>query len=122
MDPELGFTKLGFPLTGVEVRIVDLETGKDLPTGERGEVLIRGYNLFDGYYRDAEKTAEALDADGWYHSGDIGSLDENGHIMFHGRFKDMLKVGGENVAAAEVETALAKHTAVRLAQIVGLPA
>src|SRR3546814_19122480 len=67
----------------------------DLPTGERGEVLIRGYNLFDGYYRDAEKTAEALDADGWYHSGDIGSLDENGHIMFHGRFKDMLKVGGE---------------------------
>src|SRR3546814_1160358 len=103
-----------FPYTtlfrsGVEVRIVDLETGKDLPTGERGEVLIRGYNLFDGYYRDAEKTAEALDADGWYHSGDIGSLDENGHIMFHGRFKDMLKVGGENVAAAEVEAVLAKH-------------
>src|SRR3546814_20746032 len=64
MDPELGFTKLGFPLTGVEVRLVDLETGKDLPTGERGEVLIRGSNLFDGYYRDEEQTAEALDADG----------------------------------------------------------
>src|SRR3546814_5557155 len=93
----------------------------DLPTGERGEVLIRGYNLFDGYNGDAEKYAEALDADGWYHSGDIGSVDENGHIMFHGRFKDMLKVGGENVAAAEVEAVLAKHPAVRLAQIVGLP-
>src|SRR3546814_2958144 len=62
-----------------------------------------------------------MDADGWYQRGDIGSLDENGHIMFHGRFKDMLKVGGENVAAAEVEAVLAKHPAVRLAQIVGLP-
>lgn len=121
MERELGFTKLGFPLAGIEVRICDLETGRDMPTGARGEVLIRGYNLFDGYYRDPEKTAEALDADGWYHSGDIGSLDENGHMMFHGRFKDMLKVGGENVAAAEVEAALARHPGVRLAQVVGLP-
>ncbi len=121
MDPELGFTKLGFPLAGIEVRIVDHESGRDLGVDERGEVLIRGYNLFDGYYKDAEKTAEALDAQGWYHSGDIGSLDEQGHIMFHGRFKDMLKVGGENVAAAEVEAVLARHPAVRLAQVIGLP-
>src|SRR3546814_15486477 len=105
MDPELGFTKLGFPLTGVEVRIVDLETGKDLPTGERGEVLIRGYNLFDGYYRDAEKTAGALDADGGYHRGDIGSLDAKGHRMFHGRIKEMVKVGGEDVPAPGVDAA-----------------
>jgi fatty-acyl-CoA synthase len=121
MERELGFTKLGYPLAGIDVRIVDMETGVDLPTGERGEVLIRGYNLFDGYYKDPEKTAEALDADGWFHSGDIGSLDEQGHIMFHGRFKDMLKVGGENVAAAEVEAALARHPGVRLAQVVGIP-
>jgi fatty-acyl-CoA synthase/long-chain acyl-CoA synthetase len=120
MDPEMGFKRLGYPLVGVEVRIVDAD-GNDLPVGERGEVLIRGYNLFDGYYKDPEKTAEALDEDGWYHSADIGSLDENGHIMFHGRFKDMLKVGGENVAAAEVEAVLASHPAVRLAQVVGLP-
>jgi fatty-acyl-CoA synthase/long-chain acyl-CoA synthetase len=120
MDPEMGFQRLGHPLAGIEVRIVD-DQGRDLPTGERGEVLIRGYNLFDGYYKDPVKTAEALDAEGWYHSGDIGSLDENGHIMFHGRFKDMLKVGGENVAAAEVEAVLATHPAVRLAQVVGLP-
>jgi fatty-acyl-CoA synthase/long-chain acyl-CoA synthetase len=121
MDPEMGFQRLGWPLAGIEVRIVDRETGEDLPLGARGEVLIRGYNLFDGYYRDAEKTAEALDAGGWYHSGDIGSLDQNGHVMFHGRLKDMLKVGGENVAAAEVEAVLATHPAVRLAQVVGLP-
>ena len=121
MDPELGFRTLGYPLAGVAVRIVDLETGADLAPGERGEVLVKGYNLLDGYYRDPAKTAEALDADGWYHSGDIGSLDEHGHLYFHGRFKDMLKVGGENVAAAEVEAVLAAHEGVQLAQVVGLP-
>ena len=121
MEPELGFRTLGYPLAGVAVRIVDLETGADLAPGERGEVLVKGYNLLDGYYRDPAKTAEALDADGWYHSGDIGSLDEHGHLYFHGRFKDMLKVGGENVAAAEVEAVLAAHEGVQLAQVVGLP-
>jgi len=121
MEPELGFSKLGWPLLGQEVRIVDPETHKDVPVGERGEVLTRGFNLFSGYYRDEVKTAEALDADGWYHTGDIGSLDDAGHMMFHGRFKDMLKVGGENVAAAEIETLLARHPAVKLAQVVGIP-
>jgi fatty-acyl-CoA synthase len=121
MDPELGFTMLGFPMAGLDFRIVDLETGADLLIGERGEILVKGYSLFDGYYRDPERTAQALDADGWFHSGDIGSLDANGHVMFHGRFKDMLKVGGENVAAAEVEAVLAKHPGVRLAQVVGIP-
>jgi fatty-acyl-CoA synthase len=121
MDPERGFQTLGYPLAGVSVRIVDLATKTDMPTGERGEVLIKGYNLLDGYYRDPAKTAEALDGDGWYHSGDIGSLDQYGHLRFHGRFKDMLKVGGENVAAAEVEAVLAAHDGVQLAQVVGLP-
>lgn len=121
MDPEMGFRKLGFPLAGIEMKIVDPETGEEKGVDERGEILIRGYNLFDGYYKDAEKTAQALDADGWYHSADIGSIDAQGHVMFHGRFKDMLKVGGENVAAAEVEAVLATHPAVRLAQVVGLP-
>ena len=120
MDPELGFKTLGYPLAGISVRIVDVDSGADLPTGERGEVLVKGYNLLDGYYRDPTKTAEAL-RDGWYHTGDIGSLDEHGHLMFHGRFKDMLKVGGENVAAAEVEAVLAAHDGVLLAQVIGLP-
>jgi fatty-acyl-CoA synthase len=103
------------------VRIVSPETGIDLPVGERGEVWIRGYNMLDGYYRDPAKTAEAIDSEGWYHSGDIGSIDENGHLRFHGRFKDMLKVGGENVAAAEVEAVLDSHEAVELAQVIGIP-
>jgi acyl-CoA synthetase (AMP-forming)/AMP-acid ligase II len=108
-------TRLGKPLPGLEVRIVGIETGK------RGEVLVRGYSLFEGYYKDAEKTAAQLDRDGWYHTGDIGSLDAEGTILFHGRTKDMLKVGGENVAAAEVEALLQSHPSVKLAQVVGLP-
>jgi fatty-acyl-CoA synthase len=114
-------TRLGRPLPGLELRIIDPESGGDLPVGQKGEVLVRGYSLFEGYYRDAEKTATALDADGWFHTGDIGSLDDAGTILFHGRFKDMLKVGGENVAAAEIEAHLQKHPAVKLAQVVGIP-
>ncbi|MGD9472433.1 MAG: class I adenylate-forming enzyme family protein [Novosphingobium sp.] len=121
MDPELGFKALGYPLKGVAVRIVSPETGEDAGVGERGEVWFRGYNMLDGYHRDPVKTAEAIDSEGWYHSGDIGSLDENGHMRFHGRFKDMLKVGGENVAAAEVEAVLDSHEGVELAQVIGIP-
>ncbi len=114
-------TRLGRPLPGLEVRVVDPITHHEVPVGARGEVLVRGYSLFEGYYRDAEKTAQALDPEGWFHTGDIGSLDANGTIMFHGRFKDMLKVGGENVAAAEIEAHLQRHPAVKLAQVVGIP-
>lgn len=121
MDPELGFQALGYPLKGISVRIVDPESGGEAPIGESGEVYIKGYNLLDGYYRDPVRTAEALDSDGWFHSGDIGSVDEHGHLRFHGRFKDMLKVGGENVAAAEVEAVLSAHKAVELAQVIGIP-
>lgn len=121
-DPlEARTRRLGVPLPGLEVRIVDPATGEDAPTGERGEILVRGYSLFEGYYKDPAKTAEALDAEGWYHTGDIGSLDAEGQIMFYGRLKDMLKVGGENVAAAEIEAFLAGHPAVKLAQVVGVP-
>ena len=121
MDPDKGFTGLGWPLLGIEVRIVDPGTGAERATGEQGEVLVRGPTLFDGYYRDPERSAAALDAQGWLHTGDIGSVEADGQMLFHGRFKDMLKVGGENVAAAEVEAVLAQHPAVRLAQVVGIP-
>ncbi len=113
-------TRLGTPLPGLEVKIAGPD-GKEVPTGERGEILIRGYCLIDEYYKDAEKTAEAFEADGFFHTGDIGSFDAEGQIMFHGRTKDMLKVGGENVAAAEIETYLAGHPAVKLAQVTGVP-
>ncbi len=121
-DPEKDrFERLGTPLAGLEVIIVDIDSGEEAKTGERGEAWIRGYSLFTEYYKSPEKTAEALDADGWFHSGDLCSIDENGQIMFHGREKDMLKVGGENVAAVEIESCLQQHEAVKLAQVVGIP-
>jgi len=121
-DPlEQRIRRLGKPLPGVEVRIQDPTTGETASTGARGEVLVRGYSILEGYYKDPVKTAAALDAEGWYHTGDIGSFDENGTLMFHGRLKDMLKVGGENVAAAEIEGCLQRHPGVKLAQVVGIP-
>ena len=115
----LRHTRLGSTMPGQEVKIRDPDSGVDLPIGQRGEICVRGVNLMQGYYRDAEKTAQTL-RDGWLHTGDVGSLDEHGTIMFHGRFKDMLKVGGENVAAIEIETLLQQHPAVKLAQVVGV--
>lgn len=121
-DPlEARVSRLGKPLPGLSVRIVDPETGDDLATGQRGEVLVKGYSTLEGYYKDPVKTAQAIDSDGWYHTGDIGSLDTAGTMMFHGRTKDMLKVGGENVAAAEIEACLQRHPSVKLAQVVGIP-
>ena len=113
--------RLGVPLDDWEVRIVNIETGVECKTDEHGEIVARGPNMLAGYHNAPEKTAEVIDADGWFHTGDIGSVDANGQIMFHGRTKDMLKVGGENVAAAEIEAVLQAHPAVKLAQVTGIP-
>ena len=113
--------RLGVPLDEWEVRIVDFETGAECGTDEQGEIVARGPNMLAGYYNAPEKTADVIDASGWFHTGDIGSFDANGQIMFHGRTKDMLKVGGENVAAAEIEAVLQSHPAVKLAQVTGIP-
>ena len=112
--------RCGAPLDDWQVRIVDLDSGEDCPLGQRGEIVIRGPGMLSGYYNAPEKTAETMRG-GWFHTGDIGSFDDTGHIMFHGRTKDMLKVGGENVAAAEIEAMLQSHPAVKLAQVVGIP-
>jgi len=106
---------------GIELRITDPHTGKDLPDGETGEILIRGYSVMTEYYRDPEKTSEALDVDGWLHTSDLYSRTPDGRLVFHGRLKDMLKVGGENVAAIEVESFLCTHPGVRMASVVGRP-
>jgi acyl-CoA synthetase (AMP-forming)/AMP-acid ligase II len=118
---ELRTTTSGRAFRGVEVEIRDLESGEPLPTGERGEICIRGYCLFEGYYKDPEKTAATIEPDGWFHTGDIGCLNAEGYISYVGRSKDMLKVGGENVAAAEIESYLGTHPAVLIAQVVGIP-
>jgi fatty-acyl-CoA synthase len=113
--------RLGVPLDEWEVKIVDIETGLECGVDDQGEIVARGPNMLAGYYNAPEKTAEVIDADGWFHTGDIGSFDKDGQIMFHGRTKDMMKVGGENVAAAEIEAVLQTHPAVKLAQVTGLP-
>ncbi len=111
----------GRPLAGVELRAIDCETGADVPVGAVGEALMRGPTRFARYHGDGDATARAIDADGWYHSGDLIRIDADGRIAFVGRSKDMLKVGGENVAAVEVETFLLTHPAVAIAQIVAAP-
>lgn len=120
-DEETRITRLGAPMRGWEVKILHMETGEECGVDERGDICIRGPGMLIGYYRDPVKSAEAIDPEGWLHTGDLGSLDANNQIMFHGRTKDMLKVGGENVAAAEIEALLNSHPAVELSQIVGAP-
>ncbi len=108
----------GIPFPGIGVRITDPGTGAELPANTPGELWARGYCVFEGYYKSPEKNAECFDGD-WFRTGDLCSLDERGAIRFHGRLKDMLKVGGENVAALEIESHLAKHPDVLLAQVIG---
>ncbi|NDV12746.1 FadD3 family acyl-CoA ligase [Crenobacter caeni] len=113
-------TRCGKPLPGVEIRIAD-GTGAPLPAGEAGEVWIRGFNVMAGYFGDAEATAQAIDADGWLHTGDVGVLDENGYLAITDRLKDMFIVGGFNVYPAEVERMLAQHPQVAQAAVIGVP-
>ncbi len=111
----------GWPFRGIDVQIRDVDTDEVLGPDEPGEILVRGYCLFEGYYGDDAKNAEAFTDDGWFRTGDICTLDPDGRITYRGRVKDMLKVGGENVAAAEIEGHLGRHPAVMLAQIVSAP-
>lgn len=112
-------TSNGKPAPGMEVRIVDLDNGRDVAFGEVGEILVRGYCVMEGYYKAPEKTAETLDQDGWLHTGDLYSQQPDGRLSFNGRAKDMLKVGGENVAAIEIESFLCSHPAVKIAEVIG---
>ena len=111
----------GSPLPGFELRVVDPETGADRPIGAPGEILVRGYTLMQGYYNKPGDTARAVDSDGWFHTGDMGVLRPDSHLHFVGRYKDMLKVGGENVDPMEVEAFLMRHAGIRSAAVVGMP-
>ncbi len=111
----------GFPSVGYEFKIVDPETGQEQAAGCAGEILMRGYMVTQGYYERPEATAQAIDQDGWFHSGDTGMLRADGHLQFIGRYKDMLKVGGENVSPAEVEGYLLLHPKIAQIAVVGVP-
>lgn len=119
--PEQRAISQGKPVPGIAVKVIELESGCEAAPDVVGEILVRGYCVMDGYHRSPEKTAETLDADGWLHTGDLYARGADGQLTFHGRAKDMLKVGGENVAAIEVEAYLCSHPAVKLAEVVGRP-
>lgn len=120
-SPSQRATSNGKAVPGIELRIVDSETGIDLAPDAVGEIWVRGYCVMEGYYRDPGRSAEALDAEGWLHTGDLYTRSKDGRLIFKGRAKDMLKVGGENVAAIDVEAFLCSHPAVRIAEVVGRP-
>jgi fatty-acyl-CoA synthase len=112
---------LMLPQPGVEVRIRDTGTGLDCPQGIPGEILVRGWNVMRGYLDMPDETAAVLSPDGWLSTGDIGVLDAAGRLEFRGRVKEIIRVGGENVAPTEVEDVLHGHPSVRQAVVVGVP-
>ncbi|MEW2502419.1 AMP-binding protein [Amycolatopsis sp. NPDC047767] len=121
-DPaDVRATTSGKVLRHMEVRVVDPSTRAPVPAGTRGELQFRGTSLFSHYHRDPELTAERLDPAGWFSTGDLVVADSAGRLSFVSRLKDMLKVGGENVSAAEVEDCLAAHPACGVVQVVAAP-
>src|SRR4051794_25845970 len=111
----------GLPGPGVEVRIVDTDSGENVPTGEVGEIWIRSPQVMTGYWNMPEETAKAVTKDGWFKSGDIGFLDADGYLFIHDRVKDMIVSGGENVYPAEVENVLMGHPAIADVAVIGVP-
>ncbi|MEW4467447.1 FadD3 family acyl-CoA ligase [Parasphingorhabdus sp. JC815] len=119
-SPELIANSCGKAIPGHEVRIADDE-GREIPCGETGEILVRGYGVMLGYLDDPAATAETIDPDGWLHTGDIGTMDENGYVRITDRKKDMYISGGFNCYPAEVEKLLAAHPSIEMVAVIGVP-
>ncbi|HYZ93540.1 MAG TPA: FadD3 family acyl-CoA ligase [Actinomycetota bacterium] len=119
-DAETISSSSGRAIPDVEVRIVD-DGNHEVARGEPGEIVVRGYNVMRGYYEDPEATAEAIDADGWLHTGDIGVMDDRGYVRITDRKKDMFIVGGFNAYPAEIENELLAHPSVAQVAVVGIP-
>jgi fatty-acyl-CoA synthase len=111
----------GWPLPGYDFKVIDPMTGQTLPPGTMGELCTRGYGVMQGYYKKPEETSRAIDAEGWLHTGDMAIIREDGMVRFLGRYKEILKVGGENVDPVEVEAFLLQHPAIQQVKIVGVP-
>jgi acyl-CoA synthetase (AMP-forming)/AMP-acid ligase II len=118
--PEIIAGTAGRAIPGVEVVVAD-EAGTGRPAGEPGEILVRGYNVMQGYCGDEEATAEVVDADGWLHTGDVGVMDEAGNLRITDRMKDLFIVGGFNAYPAEIEGMVMAHPAVGQVAVVGVP-
>jgi acyl-CoA synthetase (AMP-forming)/AMP-acid ligase II len=118
--PEIIANYSGRAIPDVEVRIADDE-GNEVPRGEQGEVLIRGYQVMIGYFEAPEQTADTIDADGWLHTGDVGIMNEDGYLKITDRTKDMFIVGGFNAYPAEIESLMAEHPDIAQVSVVGVP-
>lgn len=112
---------VGRAMPEVEVRILDPDTGEEMLPGEQGEVCCRGYNVMKGYFNNPDATAQAIDPDGWLHSGDLGTMDKDGYVTITGRLKDMIIRGGENVYPREIEEFLYRMEGIKDVQVVGVP-
>ena len=112
---------VGTALPNVEVKLVDPETGEDVPVGEQGELLTRSFMVMKGYYNLPEATASAIDQDGWLHTGDLATVDEDGYYRITGRLKDMIIRGGENIYPREIEEFLYTHPKIADVQVIGVP-
>jgi acyl-CoA synthetase (AMP-forming)/AMP-acid ligase II len=119
-DPVTIATTSGRAMPGIEVEVVD-DDGSVLPAGEAGEVVVKGYNVMRGYFEDPAATAEAIDAEGWLHTGDIGVMDERGYLRITDRKKDLFIVGGFNAYPAEIENLLLAHPDIAQVAVVGVP-
>lgn len=118
---EARVTTVGQVLPHVEAKIVDPATGETVERGAEGEYCTRGFHVMNGYWNDPEKTAEAIDADGWMHSGDLAIMDDDGYVNIVGRIKDMIIRGGENIYPREIEEFLYTHPQIADAQVIGVP-
>jgi acyl-CoA synthetase (AMP-forming)/AMP-acid ligase II len=119
-DPVTISTTSGKPIPDIEVKCVDAQ-GREVPRGQPGEVRVRGYNVMKGYFEDPEATREAVDAEGWLHTGDIAVMDERGYLTITDRIKDMFIVGGFNCYPAEIESLLFEMPGVAQAAVIGIP-
>ncbi len=119
-DPETIATTSGRAVPGVEIRVVD-ESNQPLPPDTPGEIVLRGYNVMKGYFEDPGATAEAIDADGWLHTGDVGTLDARGYVKITDRLKDMVIVGGFNAYPAEIENTLTRREEIQHVAVIGMP-
>lgn len=121
-DPlEIRVSTVGRAYPNVEARVVDPETNEEVPANAVGEIVTRGYHVMKGYYKMPEATAQAIDRDGWLHTGDLGVKDEQGYYRITGRLKDMVIRGGENIYPREIEEFLYTHPSVKDVQVVGVP-
>lgn len=118
---ELKSSTVGIPHPHMDIKIADPVTGEPVGFGESGELLARGFLVMKGYYNMPEKTADAIDSDGWLHTGDLATMNSEGYVNIVGRVKDMIIRGGENIYPAEIEAFLMRHPDIAEAQVVGLP-